>query len=167
MNGGWGPPTWPQSGHNSLITRANDPLYLTFCPGKSTTLSFIVSKSGCSKNGTGMTNTYHMAPWQQCPHTCSLVAALEVYLGCPVTVLGLHAESWAPMFVLTAPSKDARRSLRSPSCSDGPQVAYWGSWPTVEGRRVRAYRLLLKGELIPGPRTRPISSRLADGSPNA
>ena len=111
--------------------------------------------------------SYHMAPWQMCPFTSSLVAALELYLCCPVTVVGLHASSWAPLFVLTSPTPAAREKLQQAVRKGGPRLAYWGAWTSVTNGRVRAYRLILRDEVIPGDRTRTVAQRLAESDPGA
>lgn len=105
--------------------------------------------------------SYHITHWTRCPFTQSLVSSVELYLGHPISVVGLHHSTWAPIFVVCSPSKEASRRLQDASDDRGRAVAYWGSWKTVNGHRVTGYRLLLKGEPVPGSSTRPIKSRLA------
>mgnify|MGYP003624660523 CR=1 FL=1 len=96
-----------------------------------------------------MYDTYHASPPQSCLFTASCLAAMEVYLGSPVTLVGLHKESQGVLFVLPAPTKALRAKLRVQANKNGGRMAYWGSWSTTDGRQVKAYRLLHKDESAP------------------
>ena len=112
--------------------------------------------------------SYHMTHWLACPYTSSLVAAIELYLGAPVSVVGLHRLSFSPLFVLTAPTKATQAKLRAlVHGKAGARACYWGSWATARGGRVRAYRLLHKGETIPGSSTRGVLVRLVEADRRA
>jgi hypothetical protein len=65
-----------------------------------------------------------------------MVAAFELYFGCRLVVLGLHAETHEPLvrFPVPTPKRKAlARKLRN---------VQWGAWPTVNRHNVTAYRLV-------------------------
>ena len=94
-----------------------------------------------------------MAPWQSCPYTASLIASIEIVIESPVAVVALHKQSYAPLFVLVEPTCAVRKRLKKLPC-------YWGSWKTVRGKSVLAYRPIHKDEITP-PGNKPIAERLA------